>query len=311
MEIRRISGIFLFLVIYACGAAQEETSTAAAEVTRTQVVLLGTGTPNADPERSGPALAIVVNNNPYLVDAGPGVVRRAAAAQRAGIKGLAVENLRRAFITHLHSDHTTGYPDLIFTPGVLGRSDTLHVFGPPGLDDMTRHLMAAYAQDLQVRLEGLEPANPAGYVVETHEVEPGVVYSDEQVRVIAFKVDHGSWPVALGYRFETPDGVIVVSGDTRFSPNLIQHSRGADILIHEVYSQAGFDSRPPDWQRYHAASHTSTVDLARIANQVRPGQLILYHQLFWGVTEEELLAEIRSLYNGIVVSGNDLDVFTP
>ncbi len=311
MGIRLITGIFTFLILCACGTTPEKNSAKAAKAARTKVVLLGTGTPNANPDRSGPAVAIVVNDTPYLVDAGPGIVRRAAAAYRAGVKGLAVKKLSWAFITHLHSDHTTGYPDLIFTPGVLGRTDTLHVFGPPGLDDMTRHLLAAYAQDLQVRLEGLEPADPAGYLIETHEVQPGPIYSDGQVRVIAFRVEHGSWPVALGYRFETPDGVIVVSGDTRFCPNLIRHSQGADILIHEVYSQAGFNSRPPDWQHYHATSHTSTIDLAEIANQVRPGKLILYHQLFWGATEEELLSEIRSRYDGIVVSGNDLDVFTP
>ena len=72
----------------------------------TKVFLLGTGTPNAEPERSGPAVAIVINETPYLVDFGPGVVRRAAAAARAGFLPLRVANLKLAFVTHLHSDHT-------------------------------------------------------------------------------------------------------------------------------------------------------------------------------------------------------------
>src|SRR2546426_1998864 len=83
----------------------------------TQIVLLGTGTPAADPDRSGPATAIVVNGTPYLVDVGPGLVRRAAAAARdRGVQALQPTNLRMVFVTHLHSDHTVGFPDLIFTP---------------------------------------------------------------------------------------------------------------------------------------------------------------------------------------------------
>src|ERR1700686_2294890 len=90
---------------------------------RTQVVLLGTGTPAMDPDRSGPATAIVVNDAAYLVDIGPGVVRRAAAAAK-NVPAVRPENLKTAFVTHLHSDHTVGYPDLIFTP---------RVGPPPGL----------------------------------------------------------------------------------------------------------------------------------------------------------------------------------
>jgi ribonuclease BN (tRNA processing enzyme) len=107
-------------------------------VTHTQVVTLGTGRPRPDPERSGPATAIVVGDTAYIVDVGPGVVRRAEAAYQKGIKGLAVAKLQTAFITHLHSDHTVGYPDLIFTTWVQGRKGPLRVFGPPGLEAMTQ-----------------------------------------------------------------------------------------------------------------------------------------------------------------------------
>ena len=153
-----------------------------------QVVLLGTGTPNADPAHSGPSVAIVVDGSPYLVDFGPGVVRRAAAAYEAGIEGLAVERLNRAFLTHLHSDHTAGYPDLILTPWVLERDEPLHVYGPPGLNSMTDHILAAYRQDIRERIEGLEPANKQGYLVIAHEIDAGLVYQDARVRVEAFPV---------------------------------------------------------------------------------------------------------------------------
>ena len=130
----------------------------------TRVVMLGTGTPNADPERSGPAVAIVVGNVAYLVDAGPGIVRRAAQAARDdSIPALAAPRLRRVFITHLHSDHTTGLPDLIFSPWVLGRAEPLEVFGPRGTKQMVDLLEQAYSEDVQIRLNGGEPSNKAGY----------------------------------------------------------------------------------------------------------------------------------------------------
>lgn len=275
---------------------------------RTKVVLLGTGTPNADPLRHGSAVAIVVADQAYLVDFGPGIVRRAAAAAQKGIKALEAPRLTRAFLTHHHSDHTAGYPDLIFTPWVLGRNEPLVVYGPPGTQAMTDHLLSAYAEDIRERREGLEPSNDQGHQVVVHEFTAGPIYADANVQVEAFPVDHGSWP-AFGFRFTTPDRTIVISGDTRPFPGLADHYRGADVLIHEVYSVRGFASRPAEWQRYHSHVHTSAHELAALANAARPGLLVLVHQLFWGVTEADLVAEVRAHYDGPVVSGQDLDVF--
>jgi ribonuclease BN (tRNA processing enzyme) len=276
---------------------------------KSQIVLLGTGNPNADPDRSGPAVAIVVNDTPYIVDAGPGVVRRAAAAFRAGVKGLEAKNLKRVFITHLHSDHTLGYPDIIFSPAVLDRRAPLEAYGPRGLKAMTEHLLKAYEQDIEIRVKGLDGGDPEAYRVNAHEIKPGVIYKDENMTVKAFLVNHGSWPQAFGYRFEAPDRTIVVSGDCTASPSIIENCQGCDVLIHEVYSQAGFATRPPKWQKYHSNFHTSSRDLAEIAKKAKPGLLILYHQLLWGSTEEALLKEIRQIYDGRVVSGKDLEVY--
>jgi ribonuclease Z len=277
--------------------------------TKTQVVLLGAGTPNADPDRSGPAAAIVVNDTPYVIDCGPGVVRRAAAAHRKGVAGLAVARLRRLFITHLHSDHTAGLPDFIFTPAVLERDAPLEIYGPPGIKKMTDHILKAYAEDINIRLRGLEPAKPRGYVVNVHEINAGVIYRDENVTVKAFPVKHGSWRHALGYRFETPDRVIVISGDCAPSESIIEACNGCDVLIHEVYSTAGFARRPPEWQRYHSNFHTSSKELAGIAAKAQPKLLLLYHQLLWGATPEQLLGEIKEGYQGKVVFGDDLDIY--
>ncbi len=276
---------------------------------KTQIVLLGTGTPNADPDRSGPSVAIVVNDTPYIINFGPGVVRRAAAAHRKGVKGLEVKNLRRAFVTHLHSDHTLGLPDLIFSPWTLERKEPLEVYGPSGIRAMAQNIMKAYEQDINIRLNGLEPANKTGYKVNAHEIKPGVVYRDQNVTVKAFPVGHGSWKQAFGYRFETPDRVIVISGDCTPSASVVENCNGCDVLIHEVYSQAGFATRPPEWQKYHSNFHTSTRELAEIARKAKPRLLILYHQLFWGVSEEDLLKEMRESYSGNVVSGRDLDIY--
>lgn len=287
-----------FLAVLAtAGFAQEKPTSG------TKVILLGTGTPNADPSRSGPATAIVVNGSIYLVDCGPGVVRRAAAA------GLKMPELKRVFITHLHSDHTAGFSDLIFTPWVLERTAPLEAFGPPGLKHMSEHIMAAYQEDIEMRVKGLEGAHPTGYQVDAHEVLPGVIYKDANVTVKAFRVPHGSWKYAFGYRFETRDRTIVISGDTTFARDMLEQARGADLLIHEVYCEAGFATRSEKWKKYHASFHTASRDLARIAAEAKPKLLVLYHVLLWGQSEQQLLKEIRKIYKGPVAVGKDLQVF--
>jgi ribonuclease BN (tRNA processing enzyme) len=275
-----------------------------------EVVVLGSGTPNADPDRSGPALAIIVNGHSYLVDCGPGIVRRAAAAMRQGIPGLEMKNLTTLFITHLHSDHTLGYPDLIFSPWVLGRTEHLTVYGPSGTADMTKNILAAWKKDIEVRTQGLERANATGYQVDVHEVEPGVIYKDENVTVTAFRVKHGSWDEAFGYRFQTPDRVIVISGDTSPADSVVQACNGCDVLLHEAYTSGPHSEMDsPQWQAYFKAFHTSTTELAAISTRARPKLLVLYHQVFHGVSEGEMLQQIRNHYAGAVVSAHDLDVY--
>ena len=275
----------------------------------THVVLLGTGTPNAEPERSGPAVAVVVNGASYLVDAGPGIVRRAAAAAARGVAALESPKLDRVFLTHLHSDHTAGLPDLSLTPWVLERERPLEVFGPTGTDQMVAHLLAAYDADVRRRIDGLQPQNATGWRAVPHVVASGVVYRDSNVTVTAVPVPHEDWPEAFAYRFETADRVIVISGDTRPTDALVAACGGCDLLVHEVYADAGFARRSPEWRRYHAHAHTSASALAELASRARPRLLVLYHQLLWGASPDELVAEVRRGYDGVVAFGNDLDVF--
>jgi len=280
----------------------------------TRVVMLGTGTPRPDPNRSGPATAIVVNDTPYLVDFGPGVIRQAAAAYQKGAIafGAGAVRLATAFLTHLHSDHTMGYPDLIFTPWLMGRREPLTVHGPKGLKAMTENILKAWQVDLGVRTIGAH-ARPL-CKVKVHEIRPGVVYQDQNVTVTAFPVHHGDDLDAFGFRFETPDRTIVLSGDTSPTQSLIDHCAGCDVLIHEAYPLATFGSIAPAWQEFRRTHHTSSKELADIANTVKPSLLVIYHHSNAGVgplgadCKDVLLEEMRQIYKGRVVVGCDLDI---
>jgi ribonuclease BN (tRNA processing enzyme) len=281
----------------------------------TRVIMLGTGTPRPDPNRSGPATAIVVGDTPYLIDFGPGVIRRAAAAYQKGVTafGAGVANLATAFLTHLHSDHTMGYPDLIFTPWLMGRRVPLAVYGPKGLKEMTENILKAWEVDLGVRTIGGH-ARPA-CIVDAHEIISGVVYKDRNVTVTAFPVHHGDDLDAFGFRFDTQDRTIVLSGDTSPTQSLIDHCEGCDILIHEGYPLSGSDRASPEWQEFRRSHHTSSSQLADIANTVKPGLLVVYHHSnvlggpMGSASADVLLDEIRQGYAGRVVVGCDLDIF--
>ena len=318
----KVTGIVaVFLILISPLIAQNPPEVAPGS--HTLVVLLGTGNPPADPDRSGPATAIVVNGTPYLVDFGAGVVRRAkAAVADRGITALEPTNFRVVFVTHLHSDHTVGYPDLILTPWVLGRRIPLEVYGPTGIKAMTEHLLQAYSADFDTRMkdaalmgEGPLRSSAEGHGVNAHEIAgPGVVYKDANVTVTAFPTKHAM--ESYGYRFDTPDRSIVISGDTNPTQATIDACRGCDVLIHEVLTLEWLAKRP-DFQNYASKFHTSTVQLAELAAKAKPGLLILYHaSVSWRPavdpvrsTPAELLKEMTSRYAGHVVVGRDLDVY--
>lgn len=275
---------------------------------KTKIVLLGTGTPAPLPDRSGPATAIIVNDIAYLVDMGPGVVRRANAAfLDRDIKALEPTKLRVAFVTHLHSDHTVGYPDLIFTPWTIGRRVPLEVYGPRGLKAMTKHLLAAYRVDIETRTnaEGNQRGFPEGHEVNAHEISPGVVYKDANVTVTAFATKHAM--ESYGYRFDTSDRSIVISGDTKPTQATIDACRGCDVLIHEANTPAWLATRPAFFQQFAAKYHTTTPELAELALEARPRLLILYH--YSSLSPEELFDDMLARYSGHFVVGRDLDVY--
>ena len=259
----------------------------------------------------------MANGTPYLVDFGPGVVRRAAAAYRKGVIafGPAAAEITTIFLTHLHADHTAGYPDLILTPWILGRKKPIDVYGPPGLRDMTRHVLEAWKIDIDNRVNGIDRLPRAGCRVNVHEIAPGVIYKDRNVRITAFPVRHGSLQHAFGFRLETSDKVIVMSGDTAPTPSLAEHCGGCDVSDPRDLFGADLRKVSPKWQRYRRHHHTSSKELAALAAHVKPGLLVLYHRANAGGAmtfpdpETALLNEVRRLYNGRVVTAHDLDVF--
>lgn len=281
-----------------------------ARADQTQVILLGTGMPYPDPKAAGPATAVVVGKRVFLFDAGVGVTRQMNAA------GLPNTGPEAAFITHLHSDHTLGYPDLILTSWIMRRTAPFPVYGPHGLRRMTQLLLAAYSEDIHVRTYGLEREVAGAYRVDVHEIgvheiRKGVVYDRDGVRVTAIPVPHGSWKEAYAYRIDTPDRSIVISGDTRPSEALVRASRGVDVLVHEVYSpiHLAAENRPGGkyWPQYMREFHTSDVELGELAARIKPKLLVLTHIIRMGSTNEDLVAGIRrGGFNGDVVVGKDL-----
>lgn len=278
---------------------------ASAQSPKTEVILLGTGTPYPDPNASGPATAVKVGDRVFLFDAGAGVMRKVRAA------GLPISGPEAVFFTHLHSDHTLGYPDLILTSWVMRRTKPMQVYGPHGLKRMTRHLLLAFSEDIAIRTKGLERETPGGYRVDVHEIGAGVVYDRDGVRVTAIRVPHGSWKEAFGYRIETPDRSIVISGDTSPSEALMKAAKDVDVLIHEVYitKYATVENRPGGefWPEYMRKFHTSEFELGALAARAKPKLLLLTHTMRFGGTDEELVSGIRKGgFEGQIIIGSDL-----
>jgi len=275
----------------------------------TKLIVLGSGTPNPDPNRAGSAYAVVVNETPYLIDFGPGVIRRAASLSPpwgGKIEAMTVKNFEHAFLTHIHSDHSAGLADLLLTPWIMGRDKKLNLYGPKGLEQMASSTLEAFEDDINYRIYGTQPSNKMGYKFNFYLLSEGLIYEDENVSVEAFTVPHGSFDDAYGFRFTTEDKVIVFSGDTGPSKTLEKFAAGADILVHEVYSNAGFLKKTKDWQIYHQGHHTSTFEVGEIASRAKPKLLLLSHILFWGSSTDEILKETQSTYKGEIKIAEDL-----
>lgn len=279
----------------------------------TKVVMLGSGTPIPLLERGGPALAVVVNEHPYLIDAGEGSWRASqAATPRYGgkIPGLAEKNLDRLFLTHHHIDHVSNLAAIIYLPWYLGADRQLDIYGPRNTTRMVSTILDAYQYTIDVgETSGMKYEAPI--IAQGHDIlKSGPVYKDENVTVEAFKVLHGNMPNSFAYKFTTPDRVVVVSGDKRPTEGFAEWAKGADILVHEVYTIAGLEKAPARVPKISATYHTSTRELADIANIVRPKLLVLYHVMNHSGRPNGPVEEIAAAgYKGRVILAEDQDIY--
>lgn len=272
-------------------------------------MLLGTaGGPTPKAKSAAPAQAIVAGDRIYLVDCGEGVARQLALAK------LPIRQLRSVFITHQHSDHNAGYGPLFLLGWAAGLSSPVDVYGPPPLVDMTERLLQAHRFDIELRMsdEGRPPLAP---LVRPHEITAaGTVFEDDRVRVTAALNDHPPIRHSFAYRFDTADRSIVISGDTRYSENVVKLARGADVLVHEIVSREFWERpdapQPPAVIRHILASHTDAADVGRVAAAAGIQTLVLSHYVPTegprAPTDEEWIAGVRQHFKGRVIAGRDL-----
>jgi len=288
---------FISLILFAAFAV-------AASGQNLRVTLLGTGSPQPRMDRFGPSILVEAGQKKLLFDCGRG------ATQRIEQIRIPFTEIDALFLTHLHSDHVVGIPDLWLTGWARGRKVPFQVWGPAGTKEMMSHLMEAFQFDIQIRQE--DDKLPArGVDVLAKAIEQGVVYDNAGIKVTAFTVDHGQVKPALGYRIDFAGHSVVLSGDTRYSENLIHFSQGADVLIHEVIDPEAFRSKNPSVseERFRAIAghHTTAEQAGTIFSRVKP-KLAVYSHIVPGDTTN-LLPLTRKTYSGPLAVGEDLMSF--
>jgi len=256
-----------------------------------RVTLLGTGTPFPSAERFGSAILVEVAGKRLLFDCGRGVVIRLAQVR------LNPKEIDGLFLTHLHSDHVVGIPDLWLSGWFLDRDRPLPIWGPSGTRSMAEHLAHAFGFDIHIRETAADPLPAKGVEIDAKEIEQGEIYNDGMARVCAFLVDHGPVKPAFGYRIDSAGHSVVISGDTKFCQNLVDFAKHADCLIHAVWSAEWKNSAPPSKR-----SIASAEDAGRVFAMAKPRLGVVYHYK----DEEGLGDAVRKEYEGPFVIARDL-----
>ena len=258
-----------------------------------RVTLLGTGTPIPNTERFGSAILVEVADKKLLFDCGRGVVIRLT---QVGVSPKEIDGL---FLTHLHSDHVVGIPDLWLTGWFLGRNKPLPIRGPQGTSNMAKHLVQAFAFDIHTRESAPDPLSGKGVEIDAKEIEQGETYNEGSARVSAFLVDHGTVKPAFGYRIDSAGHSVVISGDTKFCQSVVDFAKGADCLIHAAWSAGSQNTTPPSKR-----SIASAEDAGRVFAIVKPKLGVVYHYK----DEDGLEDAVRKEYNGPFVVAKDLTI---
>jgi ribonuclease Z len=293
--VRRTLGIVPFVITCASAAAQGQ---------EIKVTLLGTGCPPAVMNRFGPSILVEAGEQKFLFDAGRG------ALQRLNQVKVSWRDVQGVFLTHLHSDHVVGFPDLWLTGWLTpGRDVPLQVWGPRGTKKMMSHLEQAYEYDIRIRLYD-DRASPDGVVILAEDVAGGFVYEKNGVKITAFEVDHTPVRPAFGYRIDYAGRSVVLSGDTRVSENLIRHAQGVDLLVHEVASPETFQraGSPPERAKSVVAHHVTPEQAGEVFSRTKPKLAVYSHIVLPTATEQDLIPPTRKTYAGPLELGEDLMV---
>ena len=267
-----------------------------------KVTLLGTGNPRPAMSRFGPSILVEAGKQKLVFDCGRG------ATQRLYQLKIPFSEITALFLTHLHSDHTVGIPDLWLTGWVMGRTTPLPVWGPEGTKAMMEHLQQAYAFDIHIRRDVDTKLPGAGADVIAQDIDEGVVYNTAGVKVTAFLVDHGEIKPAFGYRVDYGGHSVTLSGDTRPSENLIKFAQGTDVLIHEVIDPQAFGETVTTdsvEQRKKIIEHHTTPEQAGIIfTRVKPRLAVYSHIVPPDVPD--VIPHTRKTYAGPLELGEDL-----
>jgi ribonuclease Z len=270
-----------------------------------RVTLLGTGVPTPVMERFGPATLVEAGGEILLFDAGRGVLQRLFQLQKP------LKEMRAVFLTHLHSDHIVGLPDLWLTGWLTGRPEApLHVWGPRGTRAMMTYLDLAFQYDIRIRLYD-DRTPPEGVVVLAEDIAEGLIFERNGVRVTAIEVDHSPIQPSFGYRIDYAGRAVVISGDTRFSEHLIQQAQGADVIIHEIIAAGLMRARTganPASLEAVIAHHTTPEQAGEVFARVRPRLAVYTHIIPVTATADDLVPPTRQTYTGPLEVGEDLMV---
>ena len=282
-----------------------------------KVTLIGTGFPRPVPERFGPSTLIEAGELSILFDCGRGTTQRLYQKEPWNAVQKTSKKYDKLFLTHLHSDHTTGIPDLWITGNIYGRhQNKLNIWGPKTTKHMINHIIKAFEPDKKVRFEARihrgAPTNWEGLEIQVNEIDEGYVYEEAGVKVVPFRVNHYdqySDEPSLGYRVEYNDRSVVISGDTCYCENLIKYSMGVDLLIHEVAAgPIGGDF--PEVIRRPMAHHTSPEEAGEGFRKVNPKLAVYYHFIqFQNISVDAIMDRTRAVYDGPVLVGEDLMSF--
>jgi ribonuclease Z len=267
-----------------------------------KVTLLGTGNPRPRIDRFGPSILVEAGKETLLFDCGRGATIRLSQAS------VPFSSVTALFLTHLHSDHVVGLPDLWLTGWIMGRHVPLQVWGPTGTVDMLKGLEQAYAFDVHMRRDVDEQIPAQGAVLMGKDIGEGVVYENNGVKVTAFLVDHGPVKPALGFRVDYQGHAVVLSGDTRPSENLIKFSRGTDLLVHEVFDPEAYrevgNSLTPEQRKRVQDHHSTPEEAGKVFTKVAPRLAVYSHIAPPDVPD--VLPHTRKTYSGPLEVGEDL-----